>query len=81
MDDLLGSRYQPLIDDQPAGPVLDMAGGSGWTEYNFGYFNMSHGKHQFKLLGKGISPNRNLALPEKYAVGISSLIVLRPEDL
>ena len=82
VDDLFGSRYQPLIDDQTAGPVLDMASkGGDWTENNFGYFNLDHGKHQFKLQGKGIAPNRNLALPEKYAIGISSLILLRLEDL
>ena len=82
VDDLFGSRYQPLIDDQLAGPILDMASkGDDWTEYNFGYFNLDHGKHWFKLQGKGISPGRNLALPKKYAVGISSLILLRLEDL
>ena len=82
VDDLFGSKYLPLIDDQPAGPVLDMASkGDDWTEYNFGYFNLDHGKHQFKLQGKGVSQGRNLALPEKYAIGISSLILLRIEDL
>jgi len=82
VDNLFGSRYQPLIDNQLAGPVLDMASkGDDWTEYNFGYFNLDHGKHQFKLEGKGVSSGRNLALPKKYAIGISSLILLRLEDL
>ena len=81
-DDLFGSKYQPLIDDQPAGPILDMASkGGDWTEYNFGYFNLKPGDHAFKLHGKGASENRHLALPEKFAVGISSLILLRLEDL
>jgi len=82
VDDLYGSRYQPLIDNHPAGPVLDMASkGGDWTEYNFGYFGMNPGKHKFRLQGKGLSPGRNLALPKKYAIGISSLILLRLEDL
>jgi len=81
VDDLFGSKYQPLIDDQPAGPVLNMVSkGGDWAEYGFGYFNLAPGAHTFKLQGKGASENRRLSLPEKYAVGISSIILLRLED-
>ena len=81
VDNLFGSKYQPLIDDQPAGPVLDMVSkGGDWSEYGFGYFNLNPGNHTFKLQGKGASENRKLSFPEKYAVGISSLILLRLED-
>ena len=81
VDNLFGSKYQPLIDDQPAGPVLDMVSkGGDWKEYGFGYFNLNPGKHTFKLHGGGASENRKLSFPERYAVGISSLILLRLED-
>lgn len=82
VDDLFGSLYQPFIDNQKAGPALDMSSkGEDWREYDFGYFELNQGKHTFLLEGKGASESRHLALPEKYAVGISSLILLRLEDL
>jgi len=82
VDDIFGSRYQPLIDDKPVGLILDMVSkGSNWNEYNFGVLKLDHGKHKFKLRGKGASPNRRTSLPEKFSIGISSLILLRLEDL
>ena len=82
VDDIFGSKYQPLIDEQIAGPELDtLSKGSDWREYCFGVFELNHGKHKFKLQGKGASPNRKTLLKEKYAVGISSIILLRLEDL
>lgn len=59
-----GSRYQPLVDDKPAGPILDMVSkGGDLTEYCFGDFKLDQGKHKFKLQGKGASPNRRQSLP------------------
>ena len=82
VDDIFGGVYQPFVDDQPAGPILDMVSNGGdWSEYNFGVFKLNQGLHKFKLQGKGASPNRRPSLPEKYSVGISSLILLRLEDL
>ncbi|MDP2338760.1 MAG: DUF2961 domain-containing protein [Bacteroidota bacterium] len=82
VDDIFGSRYQPLVDDRPAGPILDLVSkGSDWTEYSFGVFKLEQGNHKFKLRGKGASPNRSPSLPEKFSIGISSLILLRLEDL
>jgi hypothetical protein len=82
VDDVFGSKYQPFVDDKPAGPILDMVSkGSDWREYNFGVFTLDEGKHHFKLQGKGASPNRRPSLPEKFSVGISSIILLRLEDL
>ncbi len=82
VDHVFGSRYQPLVDDKPAGPILDMVSkGSDWTEYSFGVFKLDQGKHKFTFLGKGASSNRSPSLPEKFYIGISSLILLRLEDL
>lgn len=82
VDDVLGSRYQPLLDDRPAGPTLDLCSmGSDWTEYTFGLFKLDEGMHTFKLQGKGASQNHRSILPEKFAAGISSIILLRLEDL
>lgn len=82
VDGIFGGMYQPLIDDQAAGPVLDMVSkGGDWTEYSFGTFQLDQGKHRFKLIGKGASPNRRPSLPEKFSIGISSIMLLRLEDL
>jgi hypothetical protein len=82
VDNIFGSRYQPLIDDQTAGPLLDMLSkGGDWAEYNFGVFKLNKGMHKFKLQGKGASPNRMGSLPEKFSVGISSLILLPLDNL
>lgn len=82
VDSLFGSRYQPLLDNVIAGPVLDMNSKEGdWDEYVFGMFKLDQGKHKFKLQGKGLSPNARPSVPKKFMIGISSLILLRLEDL
>ncbi len=82
VDDLFGSQYQPLIDDKPAGALLDMlSSGGDWSEYVFGNFDLTQGSHRFKLQGRGASAGARPSLPKKYAIGISSLILLRLEDL
>ncbi len=82
VDDIFGSRYQPLIDNHPAGPILDMVSkGGNWSEYCFGVFKFDQGVHKFKLAGKGASEKRSLSLPEKYTIGISSLTLLRLDNL
>lgn len=82
VDNIFGSRYQPLIDEQPAGPVLDMVSkGGDWKEFNFGVFLFNPGRHSFKLQGKGGSPERRNGVTEKYAVGISSLILMPVDNL
>jgi hypothetical protein len=52
-----------------------------WKPYNFGLFNLKQGKHELKLVGKGPSPMIRASLTKKFAIGISSLILLRIEDL
>lgn len=82
VDDVFGSKYQPMIDDKAVGPVLDMLSkGSDWTEYCFGVVTLDSGKHHFSLQGRGASPNKRPSVPEKFAVGISSILLLRLEDL
>ncbi len=82
LDAIFGSKYQPFIDNKPVGPELDMASkGDDWTEYVFGLLQLEKGKHSFTLKGKGDSPKMRHSLPKKYSIGISSLILLRIEDL
>ena len=82
VDNIYGGKYQPFIDENPAGIELDMVStGGDWTEYVFGLFKLEKGKHIFTLKGKGDSPKMRPSLPKKYSIGISSLILLRIEDL
>jgi len=82
VDNLFGSRYQPFIDNQPAGPVLDLISkGSDWREFTLGTFNLAQGKHTFKLQGKGASVNSRPNVTAKFAVGISSLSLLPLDNL
>ncbi len=82
VDGIFGGKYQPFIDEKPAGPVLDMVSkGGDWKEYVFGLFQLEKGKHAFTLKGRGDSPRMRPSLPKKYEIGISTLILLRIEDL
>ncbi len=77
-----GGLYQPLIDNQLAGPILDMVSvGGNFMEYNFGNFKLEPGQHTFKLKGKGDSSKKRPSLIDKYQVSISTLMLLRLEDL
>ena len=44
-------------------------------------FKIEKGKHLFTLKGRGDSPKMRHSFPKKYYIGISSLILLRIEDL
>lgn len=82
VDNIFGSSYQPIIDNQPTGPVLDMMSKGGhWREFVFGVFKFEKGKHIFKLHGKGASLNSRPDVPKIYAVGISSFSLLPIESL
>ena len=82
IDNVFGSRYQPMVDNQPAGPVLDMVSkGSDWKEYILGTYRFEKGRHTFKLQGKGASEFRRTLVPEKFAIGVSSLSLLRLDSL
>jgi hypothetical protein len=81
-DNLFGGVYQPFVDDKPAGPALDMVSkGGDWTEYVFGLFRLEKGKHTFSLEGRGDSPKMRPLLKKKYEIGVSSIMLLRIEDL
>ncbi len=55
--------------------------GSDWKEYVFDLHDLEAGAHTFKLAGKGASAKRRTTGPKLYAIGISSLILLRMEDM
>ena len=81
-DNLFGGVYQPFVDDKPAGPALDMVSkGGDWTEYVFGLFVLEKGKHTLSFKGMGDSPKMRPSLMKKYEIGVSSIILLRIEDL
>jgi Protein of unknown function (DUF2961) len=82
VDNLFGSKYQPSIDHQPAGPVLDLISkGGDWKGFNLGTFNLGKGKHTFALQGRGASSDSRPEVPSKFAIGISSLSLLRIDSL
>jgi len=82
MDAVFGSRYQPFLDGKPLGPVLDMnSKGGDWREYLFDLHDLDKGTHTFKLAGRGASPTQRTIGPKFFAVGVSSLILLRLEDM
>ncbi len=82
LDSVFGSRYQPFLDDEPLGPVLDMnSKGGDWREYVFDLHDLDAGTHTFKLSGRGASPNRRTIGPKLHAIGISTLILLRMQDM
>ncbi len=81
-DSPFGGMYQPLIDNHMAGPILDMVSeGGDFFEHNFGNFKLKTGEHSFKLKGKGNSTKKRPSLINKYKISISTLILLRIEDL
>lgn len=82
IDNIFGSKYQPYVDNQQAGPVLDFySKGGDWREFSIGTFLFEKGRHTFKLKGRGESDQARRGVAAKYAVGISSLSLLRLEDL
>jgi len=81
-DSPFGGLYQPFVDNHLAGPILDMVSDGGdFFEHNFGNFKLKAGEHSFKLKGKGDSIKKRPSLINKYQVSISTLILLRIEDL
>ncbi len=81
-DAIYGGKYQPFVDDETAGPELDMVSkGGDWTEYVFGLFKLNKGKHTFALKRRGASPNVRNSIPKKFAIGISTIILLKIDDL
>ena len=81
-DSVFGSRYQPFLDDMPLGPVLDMnSKGGDWREYVFDLHDLAKGPHTFRLSGRGASPKRRTTGPESFGIDISTIILLRMEDM
>ena len=81
-DNIYGGVYQPFVDDKAAGPALDLVSkGGDWTEYVFGLYHLEKGKHTLSFKGRGDSPRMRPSLPKKYEIGVSSIILLRIEDL
>lgn len=79
---IFGSRYQPYLDDKPMGPTIDFHGKAyDWKEYVFDVHRLEKGSHTFKLSGKGASPKQRTIGPQPFEVGVSSLILLRLEDM
>lgn len=79
---IFGSRYQPSLDGKPLGPARDFNGkGYDWTECVFDTHKLEEGTHTFMLKGKGPSDQQRTTGPKWYEVGVSTLILLRMEDM
>ena len=82
MPSVFCSRYQPILDDEEIGPVLDLCNtGSDWNWYSFDLHDLDAGKHTLKFAGRGASPRKRSKIPASHALGINSIILLRLEDM
>lgn len=77
-----GSVYQPLLNNEPLGPPIDLNySGADPIWHNFDLHKLSPGKHTLSFVGKGKSPHQRSAAPTVYGIGVSNLILLRMEDM
>lgn len=79
---VFGSRYQPLLNDEPLGPELDLCiSGADPIPVRFDLHDLKPGTHTLRFEGRGPSPNRRTMAPEFYAIGLHSIWLLRLEDM
>ncbi len=79
---IAGGRYQVLLDGQQAGPVLDLNGEAyDWQEYAFDLHRLKAGQHTLEFVGRGASDKQRSFGPKLYEVGVSTLLLLRMEDM
>jgi len=82
IESVFSSRYQPFLDGDPVGPVLDLCNqGSDWTWYSFDLHDLAAGKHTLKFVGCGASPRQRTKAAGQFAFGVNSLVLLRLEDM
>lgn len=79
---ITGGLYQPYLDGEKIGPVVDLCSkGYDWEEFVFDVHPLAAGKHTFQLAGRGASPGQRSIGPKWFEAGVSSLILLRMEDM
>ena len=79
---LSGARYQPFVDDRPVGPELDLGAlEEEWNWFGFDLHDLEAGKHTLKFVGRGASPQQRTKAPPRFSMGLSSLLLLRLEDM
>lgn len=79
---IAGGLYQPYLDGEKVGAVLDLSGkGYDWEEYVFDVHRLAAGDHTFQLVGRGAPKGRRTVGPQWFEAGVSSLILLRMEDM
>ena len=79
---LSGGRYQPFVDDRPVGPELDLGAlEEEWNWFGFDLHDLGPGKHALKFVGRGASPQHRTKAPPRFSMGLSSLLLLRLEDM
>ncbi len=79
---LLYSKYQPLVDGQPAGGVLDLGGEGIDPEYvSLDRHEWKSGKHTLRFEGRGPSARVRSTAPEYFGLTLSAIVLLRLEDL
>ncbi len=79
---VFGSRYQPFLDDQPAGPVLDLCiSGQAPIRTRFDLHDLKPGPHTLRFEGRGASPFKRTLVPSTYGIGVYDIILLRLENM
>lgn len=79
---ITGGLYQPFLDGKELGNVIDFRSkGYDWEEHVFDIHLLTAGKHTFQLDGRGASPGQRTVGPKWFEAGVSSLILLRMEDM
>ena len=79
---LFSGRYQPFVDGQPVGPELDLCvREEDWTWFSFDLHDLKAGKHTLKFEGRGASTHHRTKAQPRFAIGVSSVVLLRLEDL
>ncbi len=82
LQSIFGSRYQALLDGKKVGSLLDLNGkGYDWQEHVFDLHRLEAGKHTFALAGQGASEHQRSFGPQLFEAGVSTLILLRMEDM
>ena len=79
---LFSSLYQPFLDGQPLGGVMDLCSSGSdplWTSFDL--HDLQAGEHTLSFEGRGPSPARRSLAPPVYAFSLQYIILLRLQDM
>ena len=79
---VVGGIYQPVMDGKPFGAPLDLCvDGLDILWVRLDTHDLDAGKHTLRFEGRGVSPKMRMLAKPMYAFGLSSLVLLRLEDM